>query len=281
MNAASNPIDQELLGAAQRGDRRAFDRLFAEHVPKLRGVVRRLVGHPDHVDDLSQQALLKAYENISGFRGEAAPSTWLCSIGTRLALDHLRARKRWREKAQVIFASRCLEDETMGGEVGQALGSPAYSYDVREHIAYCFTCVGRTLEPEAQAALVLRDVMDLSNDEAAKALEISTSVLRHHLASAREQMQHSYEGLCALVNKQGACWQCAGLREVSPPGKQGEPAPDTLLWPRRLEIVREAALGTGMTAALHEVFFRRTEEQEEARMGDESASTNCGRPNSG
>lgn len=266
----------DLLTAAKGGDRIAFDQLFAEHVPKLRGVLHNMVGHPDDVDDLAQQALLKAYEGLTGFRGQSSPGTWLCAIGTRLAIDHLRERKRWRERAQVIFAAACVESEALAGEVGASLTDPDFSYDVNEHIAYCFTCVGRTLEPDAQAALVLRDVIGLSNDEAAEALGVTRSVLRHHLREARAEMQRIYEGLCALVNKQGVCWQCAGLREAAPEDKRGRAVPDHVDWRRRLQVVRDVNHDAGRSAVMHRVFFEHTEDQEEARRGSDDAVTLCG-----
>ena len=271
-------VRPELLAAAQSGDRLAFDRLFGVHVPKLRGVLRRIVGHPDDVDDLAQQALLKAYEGLTAFRGDASAGTWLCSIGTRLAIDHLRDRKRWRERAQVMFAAACLESEEVGAAVGAAMSDPDFTYDANEHIAYCFTCVGRTLEPEAQAALVLREVLGASNDEAAEALGVTRSVLRHRLAEARQAMQTTYAGLCALVNKQGVCWQCSGLRAAMPEGRGGPEAPDAVDWKRRLTIVREADLDRGAAQALHDVFFRHTETQEQNRLGNESTTTTCGHP---
>jgi RNA polymerase sigma-70 factor (ECF subfamily) len=274
----TDALSPNLLSQAQAGDRAAFDRLFGTHLPTLRGVLRRMVGHPDDVDDLAQQTLLKAYEGLGAFRGESSAGTWLCSIGARLAIDHLRARKRWRERAQIIFAASCQESEELGTEVGAALYDPDFTFDVNEHIAYCFTCVGRTLEPEAQAALVLRDVLDLTNEEAASALGMNRSVLRHRLSEARDTMQASYDGLCALVNKEGACWQCSGLREVTPEGRRGPAVPARVDWAERLRIVREAALGPERSRRMHDVFFRRTEVQEQERRGDENATTDCGRP---
>lgn len=274
----SDASSSDLLSAAQGGDSLAFERLFSQHVPKLRAVLHRMVGHPGDVEDLAQQSLLKAFEGLDTFRGESSAGTWLCSIGARLAVDHLRARKRWRERAQVIFAAACRESDQFGAQVGQALSDPSFSFDVNEHIAYCFTCVGRTLEPEAQAALVLRDVLDLGNDEAAQALGLSRSVLRHRLAEARETMQNTFAGLCSLVNKEGVCWQCAGLREVAPEGRRGPEVPKHVDWSERLVRIRNAALDPGRSGPMHDVFFRLTAVQEEARLGDEDASTDCGRP---
>lgn len=272
----SGVTSRDLLAAAKSGNHVAFERLFGEHIPKLRRVLRRMVGHPDDVDDLAQQTLLKAHEGLETFKGASSAGTWLCSIGARLAIDHLRARKRWRERAQVILAARCLETEALGAEVGATLSSPGFTYDVNQHIAYCFTCVGRTLEPESQAALVLRDVLELTNGEAAKALGLSRSIFRHRLTQARDTMQHTYNGLCALVNKEGVCWQCAGLREAAPESKRGPEAPASIDWAERLRIVREAALDRGTSHHLHDVFFRWTEEQEAERLGDENATTDCG-----
>lgn len=271
-------VDVALLERAQGGDRRAFDRLFAEHLPKLRGVIYRMVGHPDDVDELSQQALLKAFEGLKNFRGESTASTWLCSIGARLAIDHLRQRRRWREQAQSIFGNFAHTDPEIGGQVGATFSDPDFSYDVGEHIAYCFTCVGRSLEPELHAALVLRDVLELKNEEAAIALGMSLSTFRHRLSDARGQMQKTYEGLCALVNKEGICWQCSGLRDAAPEGRKGPDVPTSVDWAGRLRLVRMAALSERKAGAMHDVFFRLTETQEQEGRGDESMMTECGKP---
>lgn len=256
----------------------AFEDLVAESLPRLRAVIRRMVGHPDDTDDLQQDALARAFAARESFRGDAQFSTWLCAIGARVAVDHLRRKKRWRERAQVIFAAAALESAEIQGAVGGALGSPEFRFDAREHIAYCFTCVGRTLEPDLQAALVLRDVAGLSNREAADALEVTHSVLRHRLTEARAQMQSSFDDLCALVSKKGVCYQCAGLRQVAPEGREGDEPPQLPTWDARLEVVRAADPDGGSCRPLHDLFHRFTERQEQERLGDEAAMTDCGRP---
>lgn len=101
-----------------------------------------------------------------------------------------------------------------------------------------FTCVGRPLPPEQQAALVLREVMGFASDEAARALGLTESVLRHHRTSARGEMQRRFEGLCSLVDKEGVCYQCRGPREATPAPRQG--APNLLVrdFDQRCAIVR-------------------------------------------
>ena len=93
---------------------------------------------------------------------------------------------------------------------------------MREHIAFCFSCIGRTLEPDEQAAIMLREVLGFSNQEAAAMLEVSEPVFRHRLSAARSKMIRSYEGLCQLINKTGVCWQCKGLHEFAGAGHNGQ-----------------------------------------------------------
>lgn len=271
--------ERGLLARAQGGDKAAFDTLASSAMAPARGVVQRMVGHPEDAADIVQQALLNAWQAIGSFKGEARFSTWLTAIATRLAIDHLRAQKRWRTEAQVAYANLCAESEELSGEVMSAFASPDFSFEVREHVAYCFTCVGRSLPPDEQAALVLRDVMDMSNREAANVLATTESVLRHRLAAARKAMEEKYEGLCALVNKQGICHQCRGLSEVAAMVSQGTvpPPPDVATLAARLAVVRAVDPERGSSAGLHDVFWRRTKQIEEKGLGSTEPLSDCGK----
>jgi RNA polymerase sigma-70 factor (ECF subfamily) len=93
--------DNTLVLRAAAGEREAFDALLLEHRPKLRGVIRRMVGHPEDTDELVQDSILRAWESIKSYRGDAAFGTWLCAIGLRQAIDHLRTQKQWRTESQI------------------------------------------------------------------------------------------------------------------------------------------------------------------------------------
>lgn len=248
-------------------------------LPKLRNVIRKMVGHAQQCEDIVQDTLTKAWEKRDGFREEAAFSTWLCSIGVNCAQDFLRQQQRWREKAQVIYANECLQQPELGMEVGQCFNDPSISFDIGEHIAYCFSCVGRSMPPVQQAALVLKDVLELTSREGAKVLNMSESVYRQHLSQARDTMRHTYEGLCALVNKQGVCYQCKGLREGFPESRRGQSLDgldDGLDFEVRLHWVKQANLVNGKTQAMHDIFWKRTEAIEDEQRGDEDVTTDCG-----
>ena len=255
-----------------------FDRAAQEALPKLRNVLRKMVGQREQCDDLVQESLTKAWEHLASFQDKARFSTWLCAIAVNCAQDFLRSQQRWRGKAQIIYADQCIQHPELGMEVGQSFQDPAISFDTKEHIAYCFSCVGRSLEPTQQAALVLKDVLEMTSMEAARALGISEPVFRQHLTAARSAMQQQYEGMCALVNKQGICYQCAALREGFPEQRRDRwPLDDEqpLAFDLRVNMVREADIDCGKTQLLHEVFWRRTEQLERDGIGDESVQPDC------
>ncbi len=261
----SDITDEERIELAKHGDRRAFDELVAPHVAKMKNLVRRMVGHPQDSEDIAQDALVKAYTRIGTFRGESAFATWLCAIATRAAIDHLSTR---RAEGDLKLALKEYVHETRDDELWATV--KASTFDAREHIAFCFGCVSRSLPVEEQAALVLRDVLELSNDEAAKTLDVTTSVLRHRLASARETMQQRYAGLCRLVSKDGVCYQCEGLRNAFPDEQRGvavpviaDATPQGALR-KRLAVVRDVDLD-GPGRELHAFLWRAVEAYLDAR----------------
>ena len=265
-----------LISAARQRDRPAFEHLIRIHERRLRAVIRRMIGHPEDTDELVQEALLRAWRGIGDYRGDAAFGTWLCAIGARAAVDHLRGQRRWRSRSQVAYANECAKSEDLASPIGLALYSPDHMYEAREHIAYCFTCVGRSLPPEDQAALVLRDVMDFTNKEAAESLNMSQGTFRGHLSRARTAMSNSYDGLCTLVSKTGVCYQCKGLRDASPESRKGEPPPSIDSFQDRVAITKEADIDTGRSQKLHDACWRGTAQIENAGHGAIDPESDCG-----
>jgi RNA polymerase sigma-70 factor (ECF subfamily) len=262
-----------LVNAAQRGDTRAFTLLTKPCLPALRSLTYRMAGHPDDAEDLQQESLLRAFTQLENFRGDSSFKTWLFAVATHVCLDYLRSKRRWRAHAQVYAQEACRHSLTLRSEMSDTVATPGFTFDVREHVAFCFTCVARSLPPEQEAAIILREVFEFSNRDAAAMVGVSESVLRHHLAASRKQMEASYEGLCALVNKNGACYQCKELRDLTPDAERGPAVPnldaDTEApndrFRHRLRIVREAPLVNGRSRALHDLISRRIDAAEQSR----------------
>ncbi len=256
-------MDSGLLDAARAGDRDAIGDLVAPHLAKLRSLAYRILANRDDAEDAVQEALARALDKIAGFRGEAGFATWLYRITVNVCRDVLRRRERWRWDAQVHASHTCSASEHHQHELFATLEDPEFRFDAAEHIAFCFSCVGRSLEPGPQMAVLLREVFELSNREAAEVLEINESVLRHDLAAGRRAMQEAFDGLCALIGKDGVCHQCAGLRNRTPAARRGpEPVIEAgdeseSALSARAHIAARADIENGVSRKLHDLLFRK------------------------
>ena len=270
------PIEQEtqLVERAVHGDDDAFGELVEPLRQPLFSYIYRMVTLRQDAEDLLQDVLVRVLQSLPSFRGEARFKTWLFGIATHVCLDHLRAKKRWRVEAQLYGQRETEADQNAIETLETVIHSPDFVFEMREHIAFCFSCIGRTLEPDEQAAIMLREVLGFSNQEAATMLEVSEPVFRHRLSSARSKMIGSYDGLCQLINKTGVCWQCKGLHEFAGAGHNGkalvqiEVAPGIDVTPEslfdaRLTIVRETGFPESKTRKMHDLFFEGLTRREE------------------
>jgi hypothetical protein len=123
---------------------------------------------------------------------------------------------------------------------------------------------------------MLKEVLEFTAQEAAAILQVSEPIFRHRLSDARAKMTEAFEGLCALINQTGVCYQCQGLREIAGERNRGtnlvqiEVAPGVAVNPEslfeaRAAIVREADLASGTTRVMHDMFFENLTRREESR----------------
>src|SRR5476649_635267 len=87
-------VDQQLVERAQRGDKKAFELLVEKYQRKLARLLSRLVRDPGEVEDVTQEAFIKAYRALPSFRGDSAFYTWLYRIGINTAKNYLVAMGR-------------------------------------------------------------------------------------------------------------------------------------------------------------------------------------------
>jgi RNA polymerase sigma-70 factor (ECF subfamily) len=268
--------ESKLVERAQHGDRDAFGSLVEPWRKPLFGYIYRMVTLRQDAEDLLQDVLVRVLENIREYRGEARFKSWLFGIATHACLDHLRNRKRWRVEAQRIGEQETTEHPEQLAGLRELMSEPGFVYEIREHIAFCFSCIARSLSPEEQAAVMLKEVLEFTSEEAAAILRVSEPVFRHRLSDARSKMTTAFDGLCALINKTGVCYQCAGLREIAGEKNRGENlvqievAPGVAINPEslfdaRAAIVRNTNLESGSTRAMHDMFYQNVVRREESR----------------
>ena len=205
-------------------DINAFQTLFAEFQPQLKSYLYRLLTDRNDVDDLTHDTFIKAFSKLGTFNQDSSLKTWVFTIATNLAYDHLRKAKRWQPDAQDRAADQAIGSE----EIKRVFWlvhdtSPYGTYEMKEHIDYCFTCISKTLPIENQVALILKDIYDFPVKEIALILDKTQGVIKHLLNDARNTMTDIFDERCALINKNGVCHQCSHINEIFNP-KQDQQA---------------------------------------------------------
>jgi RNA polymerase sigma-70 factor (ECF subfamily) len=171
--------EAELIGAAQSGDRAAFDELVRRTFVDTFTLARRLTGNEEDARDVVQDAYLKAWRGIGKFRGEAQFSTWMYRITANAAATHLRKRRRHR--AEPI--DDVLEPADPRPEVQPA--AHAESTDSLHRIARALD----ELPPKLRTLVVLKDVYGLPHDAIAEELGISVPAAKVRLHRARRKLR--------------------------------------------------------------------------------------------
>ena len=161
-----------------------FEAIVEEQQGFVYNLTYRILGNYADAEEAAQDAFLSAYRNFHRFRGEAKVTTWLYRIATNAALMKLRKDRNKRTLTDSGYEDMDLVSPTRGPE------ELALNSELRERLQDGL----EMLQPNLKAAVVLRDVQGLTNEEAADILKLSASSLKARLHRGREllrkHMQH-------------------------------------------------------------------------------------------
>ena len=184
----------------------------------LQSYLLRLTASVTEAEDIVQDTYLKAHAKIGTFRAESSLKTWLFAIAANTARDHLKSRKRWPENVTDLAREAALGNQQFFSEAMQInQSSPHGRFEIKEHIAFCFTCVSKSLPLEQHMALLLKEVYEFKVAAIAKIIDQSESMVKYYLRTGRERMIEIFDNRCSLINKTGACHQCTELNGIFNP----------------------------------------------------------------
>jgi RNA polymerase sigma-70 factor (ECF subfamily) len=190
---------------------------------ELKSFLLRMTASVQDAEDIVQETYLKAHAKFDSFRGESTLKTWVFSIASNLAIDLLRAKKRWPENVTDICKDAALSDREFFQEAMHIRQtSPQGNFEIKEHVAFCFTCVSRSLPLEQQIALFLKEVYGFKVQEIAIIMEQSEAMVKYYLHVSRGRMIEVFDQRCALINKQGICHQCTELNGIFNPKQKAQ-----------------------------------------------------------
>ncbi len=176
--------DGALVERAKGGDEDAFASLVHRHRDRAFAVAYRLVREREDALDVAQEAFVRAYQSLRGFKGEARFSTWLHRIVVNLALDHLR--RQAHHEAWEYKDARALEEAAH--QVVAPTPDPHQAVEATEMRRLIQKGMA-DLPAEQRTALVLREIEGLSYKEIARAMRCSIGTVMSRLHYARRKMQ--------------------------------------------------------------------------------------------
>jgi RNA polymerase sigma-70 factor (ECF subfamily) len=174
--------DTELIGLALSGDQRAFRKLRAKYYEQVHILVSRLVHSKAEVDDLTQEAFIKAFTSLQFFNNEFAFSTWLCKIASNNAIDYLRKKKLQTFSIHAPIESD--EDDYMF-EVPDAEPIADQSMIAEQRKQLLDEAMG-SLPPKYRQVILMRHVDEKEYVEIAKVLKLPLGTVKAHIFRARE-----------------------------------------------------------------------------------------------
>jgi RNA polymerase sigma-70 factor (ECF subfamily) len=176
-------IDQQLVTRAQSGDKLAFGLLVEKYQRKLARLLSRFIRDPAEVEDVTQEAFIKAYRALPAFRGDSAFYTWLYRIGINTAKNYLMAMGRRAPTSTEVEA-----EEAEGFDEGEQLRdiNTPESLLLSSEIAETVNSTIEQLPEELRTAIQMREIEGMSYEDIAKAMNCPIGTVRSRIFRARE-----------------------------------------------------------------------------------------------
>ena len=188
--AEDSLTDKQLVERVQRGDKRAFDLLVLKYQHKIVGLVGRYLRDQDEVQDVAQEAFIKAYRALPRFRGDSAFYTWLYRIAMNTAKNHLVSRSRRPPDTDVdVDMEEGFHQESLSDMV-----NPENSLATDQLEAVVYKAIDDLAE-DLKVAVTLREFEGLSYEEIADVMECPVGTVRSRIFRAREAIEKRIAGI--------------------------------------------------------------------------------------
>ena len=185
-------IDQVLVERAQRGDKHAFGLLVEKYQRKLGRLLSRMIRDQAEVEDVVQEAFIKAYRALPNFRNESAFYTWLYRIGINTAKNYLVAMGR-RPRAVPEIEVEDAENFEDGDEL-RTIATPETEL-MSKQVAQAVNETVAALPDELRTAITLREIEGLSYEEIATMMNCPIGTVRSRIFRARETIAEKLKPL--------------------------------------------------------------------------------------
>ncbi len=184
-------VDLELVERVQAGDKSAFDLLVKKYQGKIAKLVSRFVHDPLEVEDVTQEAFIKAYRGLANFRGDSAFYTWMYRIAINTAKNYLVSIGR---KTPDIGVDSQEAEQFEGASLLKENATPESMVLAEEIKLRVFDTIEK-LPLELKTAITLRELEGLSYEDIAEAMDCPIGTVRSRIFRAREAIDTSLKPL--------------------------------------------------------------------------------------
>lgn len=187
--------DKQLVVRVQKGDKRAFDMLVLKYQYKVHAIVSRYIKDFDEVNDVVQEAFIKAYRALGNFRGESQFYTWLYRIAVNTAKNYLVARNR-RPPVNDVDVD---EAELYGGSDHLKDVDSPENLLFRDELEKVVDDAIQDLPEDLRTALTLREFEGLSYEDIATIMECPVGTVRSRIFRAREAIDQQVKKMMGEI----------------------------------------------------------------------------------
>lgn len=187
-----------LISRSKAGDIEAFEELIEAYQKKIFNFAYRIIGNYDDAADLAQEALIRIFKSIGGFKEQSSFSTWIYRITTNVCLDEIRRRKNKKEHSldeEVQVDDGQLKRQIMSEDPG-----PDEVYEREELRGIVKEAIDK-LPEEQRIVITLRDIQGLSYDEIAEVLDCPGGTVKSRISRARQALKKVLSSKLELLNE--------------------------------------------------------------------------------
>ena len=189
--AVADSEDLTLIEALRLGSEPAYETLLLHFQQPVYNLALRLLDDPSDANDVVQEVFLKIFRNVGYFRGQSSLKTWIF----RITINEARNQRRWffRHRHREVGMETEQEDARSQAETLADRGRSPFDYVFdREKHALIEDALAR-INPTFRAAVVLRDIADLSYEEIAEVLQVSLGTVKSRILRGREALRHELQ----------------------------------------------------------------------------------------
>jgi len=183
--------DLALAHALRDGSEQAYEALLLRFQQPVYNLALRLLNDPSDASDVAQEVFLKVFRNIGHFRGQSSLKTWIF----RITINEAHNQRRWffRHRQREVGLEDRDDDSGYPGETLTSGGQSPYDYVFDQERQELIAAALARINPAFRAAVILRDITDLSYEEVAEVLQISLGTVKSRILRGREALRQELQ----------------------------------------------------------------------------------------